>query len=82
MELHDMKIIALAAVAVLSAVGPGSGSAAEAQAVSRTAPAQSIENRQARGQPDAVAKKRGTRCRIVKQNGRTRQVCSKAAVRR
>ena len=75
-----MKIIALVAVAALSAAGLAS--AAEAQAVSRTAPAQSIENRQARGQPDVVAKKRGTRCRIVKQNGRSRQVCSKAPVRR
>ena len=37
---------------------------------------QSVENRQARGQPAAVAKKRGTRCRIVKRAGQDKHVCS------
>ena len=74
-----MKVISLIAAAGLLA---GVNAAAAAQTVGAGAPKQSVENRQARGQPDTVAKKRGTRCRIVKQNGQTRHVCSRAPVRR
>jgi hypothetical protein len=73
-----VRIIAFLATATLIATS----STAPAQTVSRTAPQQSIENRQARGQPDAVAKKRGTRCRIVKRGGQSKHVCTKAPVRR
>lgn len=71
-----MKIAFLFAAAMLTA-GP-----AEAQTVARSAPQQSIDDRQARGQPATVAKKRGTRCRIVKRAGQDKHVCSKVPVRR
>ena len=71
-----MTIAFLFAAAALT-TGP-----ADVQAVPRSAPQESIDNRQSRGQPATVAKKRGTRCRIVKRAGQDKHVCSKAPVRR
>jgi hypothetical protein len=81
-EEPSVKLIITIAAAGLIATGLGGGGAGAQTAPALAERAQRAEARQTRGEPAMVAKKRGTRCRIVKRPGPDKHVCSRTPIRR